>query len=113
MNRKQFARYLERDGGCVHCGDVETAVPNHRANRGIGGSKKRDHPANIVVLCSEMNGLIESDATWQLKALGYGWKLRQWQDALSVPVYEPLTGCWWLLDDGFGREMVPLEDWPF
>ena len=42
MNKKRFQKYLDRDGGCVHCGDVETAVPHHRLNRGMGGSKERD-----------------------------------------------------------------------
>jgi hypothetical protein len=113
VNSKQFAQYLERDGGCIHCGDVVTAVPNHRANRGIGGSKKRDNPANIVVLCSELNGLIESDSVWRRRAIEYGWKLRPWDDPTFVPVFEPMWGVWWRLDDEGGREMVPPIDRPF
>ena len=113
MNRQQFARFMERDGGCVHCGDVVTAVPNHRQNRGMGGSKKRNHPANIVVLCSEINGLIESDPVWATRAREYGWKLRPWDDPLFVPVFQPMWGVWWRLDDDFGREAVPWEDYPF
>ena len=113
MNRQQFARFMERDGGCVHCGDVVTAVPNHRLNRGMGGSKKRNHPANIVVLCSEINGLIESDPVWATRAREYGWKLRPWDDPLFVPVYEPMWGVWWRLDDEGNREAVPWEDHPF
>ena len=113
MNRQQFARFMERDGGCVHCGDVVTAVPNHRVNRGMGGSRKRDNPANIVVLCSEVNGLIESDPVWQRRAIEYGWKLRQWDDPTFVPVFEPMWGVWWRLDDEGGRELVPFTDRPF
>ena len=113
MTPKQFARFMERDGGCVHCGDVVTAVPNHRQNRGMGGSRKRNHPANIVVLCSEINGLIESDPVWATRAREYGWKLRPWDDPLFVPVYEPMWGVWWRLDDEGGREIVEWEDHPF
>jgi hypothetical protein len=115
MNAKQFARFLERDGGCLHCGDVETAIPQHRVNRGMGGSKKRDHPANIIVLCSLVNGLIESDAEWATKALTFGWKLSPWDDPTFVPVYEAMWGQWWLLDDEFGRTRAVnvLDDRPF
>jgi hypothetical protein len=49
MTKKEFQKYLDRDGGCVHCGDTETAVPNHRANRGMGGSRERDVPSNVIV----------------------------------------------------------------
>jgi hypothetical protein len=72
VNSKQFARYLERDQGCVHCGTYVAAVPHHRQNRGMGGSKKRDNPANILVLCAEVNGLLESDATWAVRARHMG-----------------------------------------
>ena len=111
MTPKQFAKYLDRDGSCYHCGDVETAVPNHRANRGIGGSRKRDHPANIIVLCSEVNGLIESDALWASKAREYGWKLNSWDDPFWVPVFDAVWGVWWLLDDEWGRtRLSPLRE---
>jgi hypothetical protein len=117
MNAKQFRKYLERDGGCYHCGDVETAIPQHRVNRGMGGSKKRDHPANIIVLCSLVNGLIESNVGWQTMAREYGWKLSQWDDPYFVPVYDATSGQWWLLDDEFGRERLAniqrAKDRPF
>jgi len=116
MNAKQFRKYLDRDSnGCYHCGNIETAVPQHRASRQMGGSKKRDNPANIIVLCSLINGLIESDAQWATKARTYGWKLSPWDDPTFVPVYEAMWGQWWLLDDEFGRTRavnVP-DDRPF
>lgn len=117
MTPKQFARYLERDGGCYHCGDVETAIPQHRVNRGMGGSKKRDHPANIIVLCSLVNGLIESNAEWATKARTFGWKLSPWDDPAWVPVFDAVENKWWLLDDGFDRDPLIVleraEDRPF
>lgn len=106
MNAKQFQRYLDRDGGCVHCGDRDTAVPQHRLNRGMGGSKVRDVPSNIIVLCAVMNGLIESDAAVAGRAREYGWKLTSGQKPAQTPFYDVLTGVWWLLDDTFGRTPV-------
>ena len=108
MTPKQFARFMERDRGCLHCGDVETAVPNHRVNRGMGGSRKRNHPANIVVLCSLVNGLIESDAEWATKARTFGWKLASWDDPFWVPVFDVMSGRWWLLDNEFERTRLSV-----
>lgn len=106
MNAKQFQRYLDRDGGCVHCGDRDTAVPQHRLNRGMGGSKVRDVPSNIIVLCAVMNGLIESDAATAAQARSYGWKLTNGQKPAQTPFYDVLGRVWWLLDDQFGRTAV-------
>lgn len=41
--------------GCLGEGNV----PHHRANRGSGGSKVLDHPANLVLVCSLCNGAAE------------------------------------------------------
>lgn len=94
MNKKQFQKYLDRDGGCVHCGDVETAVPHHRLNRGMGGSKERDVPSNIISLCSIMNGLIESESEAAEMARDYGWKLRSHQNPLTTNYYNSVKGEW-------------------
>lgn len=101
MNQKQFNRYLERDGGCIHCGAVDVAVPHHRLNRGMGGSKQRDVPSNIVVLCSYLNGLLESHSMYANRARSYGWKLSAGDDPLSTPVWYPMIGVWAMLDDEF------------
>ena len=101
MNRKKFQKYLDRDGGCVHCGEVETAVPNHRANRGMGGSKIRDVPSNIVVLCAYMNNAIESSSEAAEAALTYGWKLNSWQDPQTTPYWHAVRSEWVYLDDNF------------
>jgi len=106
MRPKQFQLYLKRDGGCVHCGEQEAVAPHHRANRGAGGSKKLDRPSNIVVLCSVMNGLIESDSTLAEMARGYGWKISKWEEPSEVPVYYPAARAWFLLDDDFGVEQT-------
>lgn len=103
MTPKQFLKYLDRDGGCLHCGETEAVSPNHRANRGMGGSKARDVPSNIIVLCSFMNTAIESDARQQSLALKYGWKLATWQDPAVTPVFDTQKNQWFLLDNNFRR----------
>jgi len=63
LNPKAFAKFLNRDKACVHCGTTDsTLIPQHRINRGMGGSKLLNKPSNIVVLCSAFNGLIEANA---------------------------------------------------
>jgi hypothetical protein len=109
MKPKQFARFLVRDGGCLHCGETEAIAPNHRANRGMGGSKTRDVPSNIVVLCSVYNGLIESNAAAAKESKSYGWKLESWQDPLTEPVYDTQKDEWILLDNDFGRKVIARQ----
>lgn len=109
MNAKQFARLVARDGYCLHCGETEAIAPNHRVNRGMGGSKLRDNPANLVVLCSLLNGQIEADARWAKVAKDFGWKLSSWDDPATEPVFDTLKGEWHLLDDHYGYKVVSQE----
>ena len=102
MNRREFARLLERDQSCVHCGSVtDTLIPHHRANRGMGGSKVRDTPSNIVLLCAEANNRLESD--WRFASYGrkMGWKVSTHLNPAEVPVFHA----------GFGEFWVLLDDW--
>lgn len=112
MNHKRFRRFTDRDAGCVHCGELEAVAPHHRRNRGMGGSKELDQPANIVVLCSVVNGLLESDAAWAERAREYGWKLRAGQLPEETPVWYPIRGAWFLLDDEFGKKRVGASEQP-
>lgn len=101
MNSKQFRKYLDRDGGCVHCGDEETVVPHHRLNRGMGGSPELNVPSNIICLCSYMNGLIESSSEAAQMARDYGWKLTRAQDPILTPYWNANHGSWVLPKDQF------------
>lgn len=103
MNKKEFQKYLDRDGGCYHCGETEAVSPQHRANRGMGGSKKRDVPSNILVFCSKLNFLVEADPYWADMAYTYGWKLNTWEDPLQIAVYDAQTALWWILDNQYTR----------
>ena len=69
----------------------------------MGGSKKRNHPSNYVLICSILNGLIESDNRWAELAKSYGWKLESWQDPNTEPVFDSVSGVWYLLDNEWGR----------
>jgi hypothetical protein len=104
VNHREFRRYLDRDRHCLHCGRVDdTLVPQHRANRGMGGRPSLDRPANVIVLCSLMNGLIESDARLAQIANEWGWKISTHEDPADVPVFDAVAGSWWLLGDDFTR----------
>lgn len=102
MKSKDWQKLLDRDGGCVHCGEFVAVAPNHRINRGMGGSKLLDFPENLVVLCSSLNGLIESDSRWAAVALEFGWKLRSWDDARSAKFFNAILGEWVLPDGNWG-----------
>lgn len=107
MNQQEFDRYLERDGWrCQHCGTTEGLVPQHRQNRGMGGSKLRDRPSNVVVLCSAMNGDIEASAASAQLALIYGWKLRAHEVPEDEPVYDHAARHWYTLDNNYGRTVA-------
>lgn len=69
----------------------------------MGGSKKRDVPSNLIVLCSAQNTAIESNAAAAKVAKQFGWKLESWQAPLAQPVYDMVSGVWYLLDDSYGR----------
>jgi len=110
MNKKDFKKLVARDQYCLHCGETEAIAPNHRINRGMGGSKKLDHWANLVILCSILNGQIEADSRWAAMAESYGYKLRRHQDPKTEPVFDAITGVWYLLDDDLGRKVVKRKD---
>lgn len=87
-------------------------MPHHRANRGMGGSKARDVPANIIVVC-QLNGLMESDAKTARLAIEYGWKLKTSDDPLKKAVYDAYLGVWWMLDNEYGKRAMPWPREPF
>lgn len=72
----------------------------------MGGSRGRDVPSNIIVLCSVLNGLLESDAGWAERARAYGWKLGPGDQSTEVPVWYPMAGESYVLDNEFGKTRV-------
>jgi len=78
----------------------------------MGGSKLKNVPSNIIVMCSLINGWMESDAEWAGMACEFGWKLRMGESPLSVPAWMPRLNAHVLLDDGYSMEIVNAEDYP-
>lgn len=107
VTKKEFQKYLQRDfNRCYHCGiNGDTLVPQHRLGRGMGGSKARDVPSNIITLCSYYNGLIEQDSSEKMRALKLGWALRSYQDPRETPVFCMTTGEWYVLADDYTRRV--------
>lgn len=109
MTPAEFARLLERDGGaCVHCGATEGLVPQHRINRGMGGSEALERPSNVVLFCSWFNGAIEDSAELAQLAQMHGWKLSRWDSGRlrEIPVYDRNVKEWFWLDNDYNRTLV-------
>lgn len=114
MSRRVWQRVLTRDEGrCYHCGTTETLIPQHRLNRGMGGSKALEIPANVITLCSAFNGEIESNSEAAGMAIGWGWKItgqpvineQAIEVIMKTPVYDRTSELWFRLDNHYGRRM--------
>ena len=78
---------FQRDGDeCVHCGTTEGLTLQHRASRGMGGSKTLDGPENLVVMCGQSNARLESSAAFADLGRTMGWKIRRSEDPTTIPV---------------------------
>lgn len=75
----------------------------------MGGSKTRDLPSNVIVMCSYANGLMESDAAFADYARSKGWKLGSWQRPDEEPVWDVTTGVWFLLDNEGRRAALFID----
>lgn len=90
--------------------ESDTLVPQHRANRGMGGSRKANTLSNVVLLESRINSLIESDPEWQAEAVRRGIKVSKFADPRMVPVEHAVHGLVWLTDDGRAVDVQPEPD---
>lgn len=108
MSKKDWIKLLARDHGrCWHCGlEGDTLVVQHRSNRGHGGAKSAERASNYLVLCSLFNGLIESDSKAATLAKKFGYKISRYDNPREMPVYDSVTGEWWLLNDDFTKERL-------
>jgi hypothetical protein len=104
MTPNEFKKFLHRDTRCWHCGTTdETLIPQHRANRGMGGVKSRNRPSNIIVFCASFNQLIEADSGAASLARSYGWKISGHDDPAFVPVFDVTDQAWYFLGDDYSR----------
>lgn len=78
----------------------------HRVNRGIGGSKVLDNPANLILLCWFSNFEMEASSRAAKSAELAGWKVSRYTDPKTVRVFHYPSGEWFLLDDLWNRHQV-------
>jgi hypothetical protein len=110
---KRLLRALDaRDGHvCAWCGvycDTDTLVPQHRANRQMGGRPSAMVAENLVWLCSRINGLIESSAAYADTARVRGIKISTYYNPAHVPVW--LDEAWWLLNPDGTRSQLTWDE---
>jgi hypothetical protein len=89
---------IQRDKYCWHCGTTLDLVPHHRKNRGMGGRKSLDVPANLILVCADYNWLMEADSKVLVRSLALRHKIRQ-TDSLFEPVFDNVTHQWFVLDN--------------
>lgn len=63
----------------------------------MGGSKVLDSLQNVILVCSQYNGLMESDANVANQARDNGHKLSKFL-APSEPCFDIVFGKWYYLD---------------
>lgn len=105
-------RMQERDGHkCVACGSPFDLTPQHRANRGMGGSKRGHGLSNLVTMCKRHNEQLESDAVFAVIGRLRGWKVSRngvRQPADVACWFEP-EQAWFLLSDDGSRLRLTAE----
>jgi hypothetical protein len=98
MKNAQLNKLRKRDFYCWHCGSTDTLVPHHRANRGMGSFKALDTLQNIILVCADFNGRMESDAAVATWARDLGLKLSKFANP-SEPVFDNYAKLWFTLDE--------------
>ena len=108
-------RMQERDGHkCVACGTPFDLTPQHRANRGMGGSKRGHGLSNLVTMCKRHNEQLESDPKFAELGRRMGWKVKRnsGPPASEVACWSFPEQAWFLLaDDGSRLRLSPGSSW--
>lgn len=89
FNRSRATVYARSGGRCERCRRTDATQVHHRSPRGMGGARARwvNMPANLVHLCTDCHGRIESDRDL---SVGEGWLIRHGQArAITTPI------LWW------------------
>lgn len=112
VSKQTRERVFERDGYmCVDCGTPYGLSVQHRASKGIGGSKNADNMSNLLSMCTTHNCLLEADADYAELGREYGWKVHRNRVVThaDVPVfYRPLQ-AWYLLNENGSKLRVDME----
>lgn len=98
MRNSDINKLRQRDAWCWHCGQESDLVPHHRANRGFGGSKVLDSLQNVILVCAQYNGDMESNADTANWARELGHKLSKFAWP-AAPVFDVFTKKWYNLDE--------------
>lgn len=98
-----------RDLHCWHCGIDQGLVPHHRRNRQMGGSKLLDGLDNLLLVCSQYNGAMESDPEVAAQARQDGHKLGSWE-SFARAVFDYADGCWYELDTSGQKRKVDADN---
>ena len=97
MKAADTRKLRERDLWCWHCGDSDNLVPHHIQNRGMGGSKVLDNLQNVILVCAEYNGRMESDSLIAGYARDNGHKSSKFS-APGHPILDTTRSTWYTLD---------------
>jgi hypothetical protein len=97
LKNSDIQKLRKRDDHCWDCGATENLVPHHRANRGMGGSKIADNLQNVILVCAQYNGLMESDSATANRARDLGHKLSKF-DSPAEPCFDNDSKIWYQLD---------------
>jgi hypothetical protein len=98
MKNSDVKKLRNRDTYCWHCGTNDGLVIHHRMNRGMGGSKHLDKLSNLIMVCYQFNGAMESDSAVATWARDLGMKLSKY-DTTAHPVFDNAQKVWFTLDE--------------
>lgn len=113
VDKRTRERVFERDGFmCVDCGTPYALTVQHRAGRGMGGSKAAEVMSNYVTLCLHHNCLLEADAAYAERGRRFGWKVHRNRmvNPADVPVFHRPLRAWFYLEDDGSRLRVEAPD---
>lgn len=113
VDKQTRERVFERDGYmCVDCGTPYALTLQHRASKGMGGSKAAESMSNYVTLCNVHNCLLESSARYAETGRRFGWKVHRNRlvKPADVPVFHRPLRAWFLLGEDGSRLSVEAPD---
>lgn len=74
----------------------------------MGGSKLLDIPENLIMICAEWNGAMESNAKAANGARGWGHKLSAWE-SVELPVFDISAFRWYFLQPDGTKVVATLK----
>ena len=103
LDARDGRKCMWHGAGCAH----DILVPQHRANRGMGGRPSLMVLPNLLWVCSPVNAWMESMASWAAEARARGIKISTHADPEQVPVR--YVDGWFLLTGNRRDKLTPDE----